>query len=50
MKHIAITEFRKELEAYVRGIESGESFLITRYGRPVAEARRHQPDGDLRPA
>jgi antitoxin (DNA-binding transcriptional repressor) of toxin-antitoxin stability system len=34
------------MEAFVRRIEAGEEFIITRYGHPVAKARAHRVEID----
>jgi len=33
----AFTEFRKKTASYLDKVENGESVIITRHGRPVAE-------------
>lgn len=33
----AFTEFRKKTTSYLDKVENGESILITRHGRPIAE-------------
>jgi antitoxin (DNA-binding transcriptional repressor) of toxin-antitoxin stability system len=42
MQRVGITQCRRHVEAFALRIEAGETFLVTRYGRPVAEARPHQ--------
>jgi hypothetical protein len=43
-QRVGITRFRRPMEAFARRIEVGETFLVTRYGCSVAEARRYQPE------
>lgn len=37
MKTVSITEFRKHMSSLFSEIERGESIIVSRYGRPIAE-------------
>ena len=39
MKNIQFTEFRKQASDVMTDVEHGESFVILRHGRPIAELR-----------
>jgi prevent-host-death family protein len=37
MKTVSFTEFRSHASGYLTQVEQGESYLVMRHGRPVAE-------------
>lgn len=37
MKTITFTDFRKKASGFISEVEHGESFIIVRHGKPVAE-------------
>lgn len=37
MKTITFTDFRKKASGFITEVEHGESFIIVRHGKPVAE-------------
>ena len=37
MLNAAFTEFRKDTASYLDKVENGETLIITRHGRPIAE-------------
>lgn len=39
MKNIPFTEFRKQASEIMTDVENGETFVVLRHGRPVAEIR-----------
>ena len=48
MKTISQRELRNDNAAIVRGVEEGESYIVTRRGVPVARLVPLSVDGDLR--
>jgi prevent-host-death family protein len=53
VRTISVREFRNDSAAVMDAVESGESFVVTRNGTPVAEirpiqARRKQSTAELR--
>lgn len=39
MKKVQFTEFRKHASQLLSAVEEGESFLVLRHGKPIAEIR-----------
>ena len=39
MTTVTFTEFRKSASKFMSDVETGDSFLIMRHGRPIAELR-----------
>lgn len=37
MKTILVTDFRKNTSSFINAVEHGESFILIRRGKPVAE-------------
>lgn len=50
MKAIAFTEFRKHASKLVSDVERGETFLLLRHGRPVAEISPPSKEESARPS
>jgi prevent-host-death family protein len=50
MKTITFTEFRKRASGVLSDVEKGESFLVLRHGKPVAEISPASEDRHLRPS
>ncbi|MTD53963.1 type II toxin-antitoxin system Phd/YefM family antitoxin [Amycolatopsis pithecellobii] len=42
-------ELRNDNAEIMRRVEQGESFVVTRNGKPIADLVPHQADGDPRP-
>jgi antitoxin (DNA-binding transcriptional repressor) of toxin-antitoxin stability system len=38
----SITEVRKRFEEFAKLVESGETIVLTRWGKPIADMRPHQ--------
>lgn len=49
MDTISQREFRNENAMVMRRVEAGESFIVTRHGKPVADVIPHQPQGTRTP-
>ena len=47
MVSTAFTEFRKRTAAYLDKVENGETVIITRHGRPIAEVIPASPARSL---
>lgn len=50
MRTISLTTAKHELSKLIEEVESGESFLITRRGRPIAKLVPHAADRASDPA
>jgi prevent-host-death family protein len=50
MKTITLTELRRHYAALLTEVEKGETLVILRYGRPIAEIRPYSEDADKVPA
>jgi antitoxin (DNA-binding transcriptional repressor) of toxin-antitoxin stability system len=50
MKTITFTEFRKHASGVLCDVEKGESFLVLRHGKPVAEISPPSTDGRVKPS
>jgi prevent-host-death family protein len=50
MKTITFTEFRKRASGVLSDVEKGESFLVLRHGKPVAEILPVSEDHPVRPS
>lgn len=50
MKTITSTEFRKQASGVLTEVEQGQSFIIIRHGRPVAEMMPYQMPPQAQPA
>jgi prevent-host-death family protein len=48
MVSTAFTEFRKRTAAYLDKVENGETVIITRHGRPIAEVIPASPARSLK--
>lgn len=43
MRTVGVGELKKRLECYLNQVQAGETILVTRRGRAVAELRPHSP-------
>lgn len=50
MKTITFTEFRKQASGLLTEVENGESYVIIRRGRPIAEITPYAAQKDREPA
>jgi prevent-host-death family protein len=50
MKTITFTEFRKHASGVLSDVEKGESFLVLRHGKPVAEISPASEDRHAKPS
>lgn len=50
MKTITFTEFRKQASGLLTEVEHGESYIIIRHGRPIAEITPYAGVTDREPA
>ena len=50
MKTITFTEFRKQASTLLTKVESGETFIIIRHGKPIAEVSPFVEDSAIEPA
>ena len=50
METITFTEFRKQASGILTKVEQGQSFVIIRHGRPVAEMMPYQMPPQAQPA
>ena len=48
MKTVTFTEFRKNASAYLSGVEQGETLLVYRHGKLIAEIRPPAASGHIR--
>lgn len=42
MKTISLTTAKRNFSKLIEDVENGETFVITRYGRPIARLTRHE--------
>jgi antitoxin (DNA-binding transcriptional repressor) of toxin-antitoxin stability system len=50
LKTITFTEFRKHASGLLSDVERGESFLVLRHGKPVAEISPPSPERGTKPS
>ena len=50
MKTIAFTEFRKHASGVLSDVEKGETFLVLRHGKPIAEISPPSAESDKQPS
>ena len=50
MKTITFTEFRKQASGVFSDVERGESFLVLRHGKPIAEISPPSPERGVGPS
>ncbi len=50
MRNISFTEFRKDASALFSSIEKGESLVIIRHGKPIAEILPYRGGSDKTPS
>jgi len=50
MKQVTLTEFRSHASGMLTQVEHGETLLVLRHGRPIAEIRPVEDKGDLLPS
>ncbi len=50
MKTITFTEFRRRASGVLSDVEKGESFLVLRHGKPIAEISPAAEDRDHKPS
>jgi antitoxin (DNA-binding transcriptional repressor) of toxin-antitoxin stability system len=50
MKTITFTEFRKHASGLLSDVEKGETFLVLRHGKPIAEISPASPERGARPS
>jgi len=50
MKTITFTEFRKHASGLLSDVEKGESFLVLRHGKPIAEISPPSTDRNAGPS
>ena len=50
MKTVTFTEFRRNASSLFSEVEAGESLIILRHGKPIAEVLPYVPDSPDTPA
>ncbi len=50
MKTITFTEFRRQASGVLSDVERGETFLVLRHGKPIAEISPPSAQRDARPS
>lgn len=50
MKTITFTEFRRHTSSLLAEVEEGETLIILRHGKPIAEIKPFSADGNKIPA
>jgi prevent-host-death family protein len=50
MAHVSVEEMQRNLSAYLKRVEEGETLVIVRSGQPLAEVKPISSDvGEMRP-
>ena len=49
METISLTTAKRNFSKLIRDVENGENFVITRYGRPVAQLTQYKLDKTTNP-
>ena len=50
MKTVTFTEFRKHASGLLADVEKGETFLVLRHGKPIAEISPPSTERDAKPS
>ncbi len=50
MKTLSFTDFRKNASGYITEVENGETIILLRHGRPIAEVSPFSERGDAEPS
>ena len=50
MKTVTLTEFRKSASSMLTRVEQGETILVVRHGRPIAEVSPVADQGNSQPS